>query len=56
MISLIAKRPKIFATIALAASFVMPAAAQEPRRDFYTPPAADTIHSVAAEHGMVVAP
>jgi gamma-glutamyltranspeptidase / glutathione hydrolase len=55
MISLIAKRPKIFATIALAASFVMPAAAQEPRRDFYTPPAADTIHSVAAEHGMVVA-
>jgi gamma-glutamyltranspeptidase / glutathione hydrolase len=55
MISLIARRRRLFATIALAASFIAPAAAQEPRRDFYTPPAADTIHSVAAEHGMVVA-
>jgi gamma-glutamyltranspeptidase/glutathione hydrolase len=55
MISLVAKPPKIFATIALAVALVVPATAQEPRRDFYTPPAADTIHSVAAEHGMVVA-
>ena len=29
--------------------------AQEQRRGFYTPPAADTIHAVPAEHGMVVA-
>jgi gamma-glutamyltranspeptidase/glutathione hydrolase len=55
MISMIAGRRKIFATIALAAAFVVPAAAQEPRRSFYTPPAADAIHSIAAEHGMVVA-
>src|SRR5258708_15997010 len=32
-----------------------PAAAQEQRGAFYTPPAADAIHAVAAEHGMVVA-
>src|SRR5882672_9964622 len=31
------------------------AAAQEGRRGFYTPPAADTIHAIPAEHGMVVA-
>jgi gamma-glutamyltranspeptidase / glutathione hydrolase len=55
MISMIAGRRKIFATIALAAALVVPAAAQEPRRSFYRPPAADTIHSIAAEHGMVVA-
>jgi gamma-glutamyltranspeptidase/glutathione hydrolase len=33
----------------------IPAAAQEPRRGSYTPPAADAIHAVVAEHGMVVA-
>ena len=33
----------------------MPAAAQEQRRSFYTPPAAGTFHAVSAEHGMVVA-
>jgi gamma-glutamyltranspeptidase/glutathione hydrolase len=33
----------------------LPAAAQEQRRGFYTPPAADAIHAVVAEHGMVVA-
>jgi gamma-glutamyltranspeptidase/glutathione hydrolase len=32
-----------------------PADAQEQRRGFYTPGAADTIHSIRAEHGMVVA-
>jgi gamma-glutamyltranspeptidase / glutathione hydrolase len=55
MISLIAGRRKILATIALAACFVVPATAQERGRGAYTPPAADTIHSIAAEHGMVVA-
>ena len=36
-------------------AFYMPAAAQEQRRGFYTPPSADTLHAVVAEHGMVVA-
>src|SRR2546430_16498561 len=35
--------------------FRAPATAQERGRGFYTPAAADTIHSIAAEHGMVVA-
>ena len=33
----------------------VPAAAQEPRRNSYTPPAAGTFHAVGAEHGVVVA-
>jgi gamma-glutamyltranspeptidase / glutathione hydrolase len=55
MISLRADWRKIFATIALAVALVVPATAQEPRRSLYTPPPADTVHSIAAEHGMVVA-
>src|SRR5437016_2886265 len=53
MISWITDRRKILATIALAVAFIVPATAQE--RSLYTPAAADTIHSIAAEHGMVVA-
>jgi len=45
----------IFAIIALILASCLPAAAQEQRRAFYTPPAADAVHAVAAEHGMVVA-
>src|ERR1700722_15399468 len=41
--------------ILLAVACAMPANAQDARRGFYTPPAADTIHPVVAEHGMVVA-
>jgi len=41
--------------ILLAVACTLPAAAQEARRGLYAPPAADTIHSVAADHGMVVA-
>jgi gamma-glutamyltranspeptidase / glutathione hydrolase len=41
-------------TIMLAAAWAIPAAAQQQHSNFYTPPAADTIHAVAAEHGMVV--
>src|SRR3977135_762053 len=44
----------IFAIIALILACCLPAAAQEQRRAFYTPPAADAVHAVAAEHGMVV--
>ncbi|MGA7715743.1 MAG: gamma-glutamyltransferase, partial [Bradyrhizobium sp.] len=43
------------AAILLGLSFCGLAAAQEPRRGFYTPLSADAIHSVVAEHGMVVA-
>jgi gamma-glutamyltranspeptidase/glutathione hydrolase len=41
--------------IALVVAFCVPLAAQEPRRGAYTPPTADSIHAIAAEHGMVVA-
>src|SRR6266849_8720294 len=52
---LAAGRHRIFATIALIAVFCVPAQAQERSRDLYTPPAADAVHAVPAEHGMVVA-
>jgi gamma-glutamyltranspeptidase/glutathione hydrolase len=45
----------IVATILLGLSFGGLAAAQDVRRGFYTPLAADAIHAIAAEHGMVVA-
>src|ERR1700731_122904 len=41
--------------ILLAVACTLPAAAQEARRGLYAPPAADAIHPVAADHGMVVA-
>jgi gamma-glutamyltranspeptidase/glutathione hydrolase len=46
---------RIFASIVLVVACGLPATAQEQRRGFYTPPAADAIHPVVAEHGMVVA-
>jgi gamma-glutamyltranspeptidase/glutathione hydrolase len=46
---------KIVLGIVLAIACTLPTAAQELHRSFYTPPAADTIHPVVAEHGMVVA-
>ena len=48
-------RRAIFAAGLLVLSFSVFADAQEQRRGFYTPPAADAIHSIPAEHGMVVA-
>jgi gamma-glutamyltranspeptidase/glutathione hydrolase len=45
---------RLFAAITLVVAFCIPAAGQEQRRD-YVPAAADTIHGVPAEHGMVVA-
>jgi gamma-glutamyltranspeptidase/glutathione hydrolase len=50
-----AGRHRIFATIVLIAAFLVPAQAQERSRDLYIPPAADAVHAVPAEHGMVVA-
>src|SRR5258705_2535946 len=55
MTFLAVKRHRIFAGIALILACSLPAGAQEQRRALYTPPAADSIHAVAAEHGMVVA-
>jgi gamma-glutamyltranspeptidase / glutathione hydrolase len=55
MTLLTAKRRRLFAAIALVVVSCVPAAAQEQGRAFYTPPAAGTVHAVAAEHGMVVA-
>ena len=46
---------EIFACIALIFACCLPAGAQEQRRALYTPPAADAVHAIAAEHGMVVA-
>jgi gamma-glutamyltranspeptidase/glutathione hydrolase len=48
-------RRRLLAGIMLLVTCCLPAVAQEQRRGFYTPPAADAIHAVVAEHGMVVA-
>src|SRR3982075_3613160 len=50
-----ATRRRIFATIVLVLAYCRPATAKEQGRNFYTPPAAEAIHAVFAEHGMVVA-
>jgi gamma-glutamyltranspeptidase / glutathione hydrolase len=55
MVFLTVERRRIFASLLLVVALCVPAAAQEQRRGFYTPPASDTIHVIAAEHGMVVA-
>jgi len=47
-------RRAFFASFALCILTLMPAAAQDGRR-VYTPPPLDSVHSVPAEHGMVVA-
>jgi gamma-glutamyltranspeptidase/glutathione hydrolase len=41
--------------LALLVAFLVPAAAQDLRRNGYTPPPLDSVHAIAAEHGMVVA-
>src|SRR5258708_2810922 len=51
---------RIFASLLLVAAVLVaalgvPAAAKEQRRGSYMPPAADAIHAIVAEHGMVVA-
>ena len=47
--------PRIVAATLLVLTLLVPAGAQEQRRGFYTPPAADAVHSIAADHGLVVA-
>jgi gamma-glutamyltranspeptidase/glutathione hydrolase len=53
--SFLTKRRWVLATILLVVAYCVPAAAQDQRRGFYTPPAGDAIDAVVAEHGMVVA-
>jgi gamma-glutamyltranspeptidase/glutathione hydrolase len=50
-----ADRRRFLAAIVLLALSCAPLAAQERGRRLYTPPAADAVHAVVAEHGMVVA-
>src|SRR6202048_4134899 len=50
-----AERRRFFAKIVMVAVCCWPARAQEQGRGFYMPPAADAVHAVTAEHGMVVA-
>src|SRR3982075_820550 len=52
---LIAERRRMLAGIMLVVAYCLPAPAQEQGVNFYAPPAADAIHAVFAEHGMVVA-
>ena len=54
---MIAFRPerRVIVAIAFVVALCVPATAQEQRRGAYTPSAANSIHAVAAEHGMVVA-
>jgi gamma-glutamyltranspeptidase / glutathione hydrolase len=55
MIWLTSNQRRIFAAFVLAVACCLPAAAQERGRGFYAPPAAESVHAVVAEHGMVVA-
>lgn len=54
MMSFEGTRRKLLGAFALLFVGLLPATGQEARR-FYTPPAPETIHAVAADHGMVVA-
>src|ERR1700744_206506 len=55
MTSFLIARRIIGASLLFVVVLFLPAAAQEQRRGFYTPPAAGTLHAVEAVHGMVVA-
>jgi gamma-glutamyltranspeptidase/glutathione hydrolase len=50
-----ADRRSILASLLLLVACGLPAVAQDQSRRAYTPPTADAIHAVVAEHGMVVA-
>ena len=55
MIEFLPSRRRFLVTIALLASLVAGTSAEAQRRNAYTPPPPDSIHAVAAEHGLVVA-
>src|SRR6195952_3200760 len=48
-------RRRIFAGLLFVVGGSLSAAAQDQRRGIYAPPAAEAVHAVTAEHGMVVA-
>ena len=54
MILVTAGMRRTLTALTLVAASAMPAAAQQQQNNSYSPPAADTIHPVVAEHGMVV--
>jgi gamma-glutamyltranspeptidase / glutathione hydrolase len=55
MMEFLLSRRRFFATIALLAGLLTAAPAQAQRRNAYSPPRPDSIHAIAAEHGLVVA-
>jgi len=55
MLEFLLSRRRFLVTFALFASLIAAVPAQAQRRSAYTPPAPDSIHAVAAEHGLVVA-
>src|SRR5579883_426131 len=55
MLEFLLSRRRFLVTFALFASLLAVVPAQAQRRSAYTPPAPDSIHAVAAEHGLVVA-
>ena len=55
MIEFLPSRRRFLVTIALLASLVAAIPAEAQRRNAYAPPPPDSIHAVAAEHGLVVA-
>ncbi|WP_449380277.1 gamma-glutamyltransferase [Bradyrhizobium sp. UFLA05-112] len=54
MMSLVLTRRKVVVALTILGIGLLPARAQDARR-LYEPPALDTVHAIAAEHGMVVA-
>jgi gamma-glutamyltranspeptidase / glutathione hydrolase len=55
MINSLLSRQRFVAIIVFVASLLVAAPVQAQRRNAYTPPAPDSIHAIAAEHGLVVA-
>jgi gamma-glutamyltranspeptidase / glutathione hydrolase len=55
MIEFLLSRRRFVAVIALVATCLAAASAQAQRRNAYTPAAPDSLHAIAAEHGLVVA-
>src|SRR5271168_5194607 len=55
MMDFLLSRRRLFAALVVLATCLSTGSAQAQRRSAYTPPAPDSIHAVAAEHGLVVA-
>jgi gamma-glutamyltranspeptidase/glutathione hydrolase len=55
MMAFLINRRRLLAAFALLLTFLITGSAPAQRRNAYTPPSADNVHAIAAEHGMVVA-